>query len=65
VTSDTAHALVTVDTVITSGTGTAAVKARLLAPPPPDSVVITASARRATGAAVPGSPVTFVVRFLP
>ena len=64
-TSDTAHALVTVDTVITSGTGTAAVKARLLAPPPPDSVVITASARRATGAAVPGSPVAFVVRFLP
>ena len=65
VTSDTAHALVTVDTVITSSAGTAAVKVRLLAPPLPDSVVVTASARRATGAAVPGSPVTFVVRFRP
>ncbi|HEY6209250.1 MAG TPA: hypothetical protein VIW28_09330 [Gemmatimonadales bacterium] len=65
VTSDTAHALVTVDTVITSSAGTAAVRARLLAPLPSDSVVITASARRAVGTTVPGSPVTFVVRFLP
>ena len=65
VTSDTAHALVTVDTVITSSAGTAVVRARLLAPPLPDSVVVTASARRAVGTTVPGSPVTFVVRFLP
>jgi hypothetical protein len=31
----------------------------------PDSVVVTASAHRAVGTPVPGSPVTFVVRFRP
>ncbi len=63
VTDDTAHALVTTDTV-TSGTGGIAVmKVRLIAGPAPDSVVVTASAHRAVGTSVPGSPVTFVVRF--
>src|SRR5439155_217550 len=33
--------------------------------PLPDSAVVTAAARRAIGTAVPGSPITFVVRFLP
>ena len=66
VTSDTAHALVTTDTVATATTsGIAHVKVRLIAGPLPDSVVVTASARRAVGTAVPGSPVTFVVRFQP
>jgi len=65
VTSDTARALVTTDTVATEANGTAAVRVRLIAPPRPDSVVVTASARRALGTPVPGSPVTFVVRFQP
>jgi len=37
----------------------------LIAGPLPDSVLVTASAHRAVGTPVPGSPVTFVVRFLP
>lgn len=65
VTSDTAHALVTADTVVTAANGTATVRVRLIAAPRPDSVVVTASAHRAVGTAVPGSPVTFVVRFQP
>jgi hypothetical protein len=63
---DTAHAAgVTVDTVATSALGIATVKLRLLRGPVPDTVLVTASARRAVGTAVPGSPDTFVVRFLP
>ena len=65
VTSDTAHALVTADTVVTDANGAATVRVRLIAAPRPDSVVVTASAHRAVGTAVPGSPVTFVVRFQP
>ena len=65
VTRDTAHALVSTDTVNTAGGGIAAVKVRLIAGPAPDSVVVTASAYRAVGTSVPGSPVTFVVRFQP
>lgn len=64
-TSDTARAFVAVDTVLTKSTGIAAVRVRLLSGPPPDSVVVTAQARRAVGAPVPGSPVTFVVEFRP
>jgi len=64
VTSDTARAPVASDTV-TTATGIAVVKLRLLAGPLPDSAVVTAAARRAIGTAVPGSPITFVVRFLP
>jgi hypothetical protein len=63
---DTAHAAgVTVDTVATSALGIATVKLRLLRGPVPDTVLVTASARRAVRTAVPGSPDTFVVRFLP
>ncbi len=62
---DTAHALVTTDTVTSSTDGVAVLRVRLIAGPAPDSVVVTASARRAVGTPVPGSPVTFVVRFQP
>jgi len=65
VTSDTARTLVTSDTVASGSLGIASVKLRLIAGPVPDSVLVTASARRAVGTPVPGSPVTFVVRFLP
>lgn len=65
VTTDTAHALVTVDTVSTGTSGVAFVKVRLLADVLPDSIVVTARARRAVGDTVPGSPVTFFVRFQP
>jgi hypothetical protein len=65
VTNDTAHALVTTDTINTSSAGIAGVRVRLIGPSRPDSVVLTAAARRAIGTTVPGSPVTFVVRFLP
>jgi hypothetical protein len=63
--SDTARALVTTDTVATGAAGFAFVKVRLLGPAAPDSVVVVASARRAVGTLVPGSPVTFTVRFAP
>ena len=65
VTTDTARTIVTKDTVATGTVGVSAVKVRLLPGPKPDSVVVTASARRAVGTTVPGSPVTFVVRFQP
>jgi len=65
VTNDSTHALVTMDTVATGVTGIAFVKVRLLGPSVPDSVVVKAIARRAVGDTVPGSPVTFVVRFQP
>src|SRR5205814_920632 len=57
--------LVTTDTVTTGAPGIAFVKVRLLGPPVPDSVVVQAIARRAGGDTVPGSPVSFVVRFRP
>ncbi|HEV2749934.1 MAG TPA: hypothetical protein VGV12_05350 [Gemmatimonadales bacterium] len=50
---------------MSGGAGIASVKLRLIAGPVPDSVVVAAIARRAVGDTVPGSPVTFVVRFLP
>jgi hypothetical protein len=62
---DTAHAAVSAATVTTSSSGIASVKVRLLGGPVPDSVVVTASAQRAVGTTVPGSPVRFVVRFQP
>jgi len=65
VTNDSAHSLVTTDTVTTGVSGIAFVKVRLLGSPVPDSVVVRAIARRAVGDTVPGSPVTFVVRFRP
>ena len=65
VTTDTSvHVPVTTDTVKTQ-VGVAAVRVRLLGGPLPDSVVVMASANRAIGAAVPGSPVKFIVEFQP
>ena len=65
VTSDTAHAVATLQTVSTTPAGVATVKVRLIAGPRPDSVVVTAGARRAIGTPVTSQPVSFVVRFLP
>lgn len=53
-------------TVVTGSgaVGTASVIVKRHGPPPqPDSVVVQASATRAGGAVVPGSPIVFVVRF--
>jgi hypothetical protein len=51
------------DTVTTSG-GVASVGIKRRGPgPQPDSVVVQASANRANGTVVPGSPILFVVRF--
>jgi len=59
--NDTSAALV--DTVTTSG-GVASVIIKRRGPPPqPDSVVVRASANRANGQVVHGSPRLFVVRF--
>lgn len=52
-----------VDTVITSGGAAAVVVKRHGKPPQPDSVVVRASASRANGTVVRGSPILFVVRF--
>ena len=65
VTLDSLHTVIMTDTVTTAASGIAFVKVRLLSPPIPDSVVVQAVARRAVGDTVPGSPVTFVVRFEP
>jgi len=65
VTSDTAHALVTTDTITTDSRGIAAVKLRLIAGPAPASVDVTASAKRGVRDRLPGSPVKFTVRFAP
>ena len=65
ITADSMRALITTDTVTTAASGIAFVKVRLLHAPVPDSVVVQGVARRAVGDTVPGSPVTFVVRFVP
>ncbi len=65
VADDSTRALVTTDTATTGASGFAFVQVRLLGPSVPDSVVVKAIARRAVGDTVPGSPVTFVVRFQP
>ena len=51
------------DTVITSGGAASVVVKRHGKPPQPDSVVVRASASRANGTVVRGSPIVFVVRF--
>jgi hypothetical protein len=56
--------LVPGDTVRTNGTGLAVFQVRLTGVRP-DSAVVSASARRADGTLVAGSPITFVVEFLP
>ena len=57
--------LVPGDTVRTNATGVAVVLVRYTGGVVPDSVVVTATARHHDGSIVPGSPVTFVVEFLP
>lgn len=57
--------LVPQDTVLTGSTGIAQVRVRLVNRPLPDSVVVTATAKRANGQPIPGSPITFVVEFTP
>ncbi|MGH7613057.1 MAG: hypothetical protein ACREMW_03305 [Gemmatimonadales bacterium] len=57
--------LVPRDTVPTNGSGVAVFQLRLTGGPLPDSAVVAATARRADGTLVPGSPVTFVVEFRP
>ena len=59
--SDTIPRLV--DTVTTSGGAASVVVRRYGTPPQPDSVIVQASASRANGAVVRGSPIQFVVRF--
>lgn len=53
------------DTVFTSSVGVASVQIKFVAGTLPDSVVVTATMRRPDGTPIPGSPVTFVVEFLP
>jgi hypothetical protein len=53
------------DTVFTSSIGVASVQIKFVAGTLPDSVVVTATMRRPDGTPIPGSPVTFVVEFLP
>lgn len=58
--------LVPGDTVRTNGTGLAVFQVRATsAIPRPDTVVVSASAQHFGGAPVPGSPLTFVVEFVP
>lgn len=58
--------LVPGDTVRTNGTGLAVFQVRATsAIPRPDTVVVNASAQHFGGTPVPGSPLTFVVEFVP
>ena len=63
--SGTTITLVPRDSVRTSGAGLAIVQVRYTGGPRPDSVVVLARAHRPDGTPVPGSPVHFVVGFLP
>jgi hypothetical protein len=56
--------LVPGSTISTTSSGVAVFQVRLTGTRP-DSAVVTATARHADGSAVPGSPLTFVVEFLP
>jgi hypothetical protein len=57
--------LVPGDTVRTNSTGLAVFQVRASGVARPDTVVVTAAAQRAGGTPVPGSPITFVVEFVP
>jgi hypothetical protein len=57
--------LVPGDTVRTSGTGLAVFQVRASGITRPDTVVVSASAQHAGGTPVPGSPLTYVVEFVP
>jgi len=66
ITADTAHALATTTTVATGTDGLAAVQVRYLGGAAlPDSVVVAATATRANGTVLAGSPVTFVIQLTP
>lgn len=53
------------DSVVTNATGVAGVQIKFVAGTLPDSVVVFATMRRPDGTPIPGSPVKFVVEFLP
>jgi hypothetical protein len=57
--------LVPDDTVRTSSSGLAVFQVRASGITRPDTVVVSASAQHANGSPVPGSPLTFVVEFVP
>jgi len=57
--------LVPDDTVRTSTSGLAVFQVRASGITRPDTVVVSASAQHANGTPVPGSPLTFVVEFVP
>jgi hypothetical protein len=57
--------LVPDDTVRTSSSGLAVFQVRASGITRPDTVVVSASAQHANGTPVPGSPLTFVVEFVP
>ena len=61
----TTDTLVPSDTIRTTSGGLAVVQVRYTGGSRPDSIVITATARHHDGSIVPGSPITFVVGFLP
>ena len=61
----TTDTLVPRDTIRTTSGGLAVVQVRYTGGARPDSIVITATARHHDGSIVPGSPITFVVGFLP
>jgi hypothetical protein len=63
-TDTSAFTLVPGDTVLTGAT-VAAVFVKLKRRALPDSVVLSATARHLRGAAIPGSPITFTVKFVP
>jgi hypothetical protein len=64
-TDTTVHLRVGLDTLVTTPGGLAAVRLRFLGGPLPDTARVTATATRARGAPVPGSPDTLVVIFQP
>lgn len=60
-----AFTLILGDSVLTGTGGLASVTVRLVNRAVPDSAVVEARATRGNGESVPGSPVTFVVEYLP
>ena len=61
----TAFTLLPGDTVLTDATGIAALRVKPKNRTLPDSIVLSATARHLRGATIPGSPITFTVKFAP
>jgi len=61
----TAFTLLPGDTVLTGFNGIAALRVKLKNRTLPDSIVLSATARHLRGATIPGSPITFTVKFAP